>query len=154
VFHDITPGDNYFDASSTCGVPDSATGLFPVTTRYDLASGIGSPRFGSLAASLIVQLLPDPLPTGGRTGRPNPLPTRAPRGPGPVARTRCRGHDRSRERPRRVSLRFLVSYRDCQRSLTQERAKSHLRGSGATHRLSHTLLPSRALSTSAPGFSE
>jgi subtilase family serine protease len=53
AFHDITTGDNCFDASSTCGTPDAAGSLYPATAGYDLASGIGSPHFGNLAAALL-----------------------------------------------------------------------------------------------------
>ena len=40
VYHDITVGDNCYDPS--CGTPNSGTGLYPATTGYDLATGIGT----------------------------------------------------------------------------------------------------------------
>lgn len=83
AFHDVTTGDNCFDAASTCGNPNPPTGKFPATANYDLASGIGSPNFGNLAAALIPTTLPPAKPVGGSSGSPNPLPSsRTPGGSG------------------------------------------------------------------------
>ncbi|MHB8644543.1 MAG: protease pro-enzyme activation domain-containing protein [Thermomicrobiales bacterium] len=56
-FYDIITGNNCVDPASTCVVsphtaPNQAGDLYTTTTGYDLASGIGSPLFGSLATAL------------------------------------------------------------------------------------------------------
>jgi subtilase family serine protease len=44
VYRDITAGDNCYDPGGTpsCGTPNSGTGVYPATTGYDQATGIGS----------------------------------------------------------------------------------------------------------------
>ena len=50
TFHDITSGDNCYNAS--CGTPDSGTGTYPATTGYDQATGLGTFNLNSLALAL------------------------------------------------------------------------------------------------------
>jgi kumamolisin len=40
VFHDVTIGDNCYNAS--CGTPNSGSATYPATTAYDQASGVGT----------------------------------------------------------------------------------------------------------------
>jgi len=47
VFHDITSGDNCY--ATFCGTPNSGSAIYPATTGYDQATGIGSLNAGNLA---------------------------------------------------------------------------------------------------------